>query len=73
MTFYTFIVITYVVAGVEIEKKTLYRTAYECGNALPSAYKPYEDMDSMGQCIETDKISEIITKPKLRPKNLGIK
>jgi hypothetical protein len=73
MTFYTFLVITYVVAGVEIEKKTLYRTAYECSNALPSAYKPYEDMDSMGQCIETDKISEIITKPKLRPKNLGIK
>lgn len=73
MTFYTFLVLTYVVAGVEIEKKTLYRTAYECGNALPSVYKPYEDMDSMAQCIETDKISEIKTKPKLRPKNLGIK
>ena len=67
MTFYTFLVITYVVAGVEIEKKTLYRNAYECGNALPAAYKPYEDMDSMAQCIETDKISEIKTNPKLRP------
>lgn len=73
MTFYTFLVLTYVVAGVEIEKKTLYRTAYECGDALEAAYKPYEDMDSMAQCIETDKISEIKTKPKLRPKNLGIK
>jgi len=72
MTFYTFLVITYVFAGVEIEKKTLYRNAYECGDALPSAYKPYADMDSMAQCIETDKISEIKTKPKLRPKNLSL-
>ena len=73
MTFYTFLVLTYVVAGVEIEKKTLYRTPYECGNALPAVYKPYEDMDSMAQCIETDKISELKTYPKLRPKNLGVK
>ena len=73
MTFYTFLIITYVVAGVEIEKKTLYKNAYECGDALEAAYKPYEDMDSMAQCIETDKISKIKTKPKLRPKNLGIK
>ena len=40
MTFYTMLVITYVVAGVEIEKKTLYRNAYECGDALEAAYKP---------------------------------
>ena len=65
------LVITYVVAGVEIEKKTLYRNAYECGNALPEAYKPYEDMDSMGQCIETDRVSSITLMPKLRPSNLG--
>jgi hypothetical protein len=71
MTFYTMLVITYVVAGVEIEKKTLYRNAYECGNALPEAYKPYEDMDSMGQCIETDRVSSITLMPKLRPSNLG--
>ena len=72
MTFYTFLVLTYVVAGVEIEKKTLYRTAYECGNALPSAYKPYEDMDSMAQCIETDKASSIYLTPKLRPVGLSL-
>ena len=73
MNFYTFLVLTYVVGGIEIEKKTLYKNAYECGDALEAAYKPYEDMDSMAQCIETDKISKIKTKPKLRPKNLGIK
>ena len=73
MTFYTFLVLTYVVAGVEIEKKTLYKNAYECGDALEAAYKPYEDMDSMAQCIETDKVSILKTKPKLRPKNLGVK
>ena len=73
MNFYTFLVLTYVVGGIEIENKTLYKTAYECGNALPAVYKPYEDMDSMAQCIETDKVSELKTKPKLRPKNLGIK
>ena len=72
MTFYTFLVITYVVAGVEIEKKTLYRNAYECGNALPTEYKPYENMDSMAQCIETHKVSELKTRPKLRPKNLSV-
>ena len=73
MTFYTMLVLTYVIEGTEVQKKTLYRNAYECGNALPAVYKPYEDMDSMAQCIETDKISEIKTKPKLRPKNLGVK
>ena len=52
-------------------KKTLYRNAYECGNALPEAYKPYEDMDSMGQCIETDRVSSSTLMPKLRPSNLG--
>lgn len=71
MTFYTMLVITYVVAGVEIEKKTLYRNAYECGDALEAAYKPYEDMDSMGQCIETDKVSSSTLMPKLRPIDLG--
>ena len=71
MTFYTMLVLTYVIDGAEIQKKTLYRTAYECGNALPEVYKPYEDMDSMGQCIETDKISSITSTPKLRPINLG--
>jgi hypothetical protein len=72
MTFYTFLVLTYVVAGVEIEKKTLYRNAHECGNALPSVYKPYEDMDSMAQCIETDKASSIYLTPKLRPVGLSL-
>ncbi len=67
------LVLTYVVAGVEIEKKTLYRTAYECGNALPTVYEPYQDMDSMAQCIETDKVSALLLKPKLRPKNLRLK
>jgi len=67
MSFYTFLVLTYVVGGVEIEKKTLYRNAYECGNALPSVYKPYENMDSMAQCIETNKTSSIYLTPKLRP------
>lgn len=72
MSFYTFLVLTYVVGGIEIENKTLYKTAYECGNALPAVYKPYEDMDSMAQCIETDKVSELKIKPKLRPKNLNL-
>jgi len=72
MSFYTFLVLTYVVNGVEIENKTLYKTAYECGNALPAAYKPYENMDSMAQCIETHKVSELKTRPKLRPKNLSV-
>jgi hypothetical protein len=72
MTFYTFLVLTYVVGGVEIEKKTLYRNAYECGNALPSVYKPYEDMDSMAQCIETNKTSSIYLTPKLRPIELSL-
>ncbi len=67
MSFYTFLILTYVVGGVEIEKKTLYRNAYECGNALPSVYKPYENMDSMAQCIETNKTSSIYLTPKLRP------
>ena len=71
MTFYTMLVLTYVIEGTEVQKKTLYRNAYECGNALPEVYKPYEDMDSMAQCIETDKISSITFKPKLRPSNLG--
>ena len=65
------LVLTYVIEGAEVQKKTLYRTAYECGNALPEAYKPYEDMDSMGQCIETDKVSSSTLMPKLRPIDLG--
>ena len=72
MSFYTFLVLTYVVGGVEIENKTLYRNAYECGNALPIAYKPYENMDSMAQCIETHKVSELKTRPKLRPIKLSL-
>jgi len=71
MTFYTMLVLTYVIDGAEIQKKTLYRTAYECGNALPEVYEPNINMDSMGQCIETDKISSITSTPKLRPINLG--
>ena len=70
MTFYTMLVLTYVIEGTEVQKKTLYRNAYECGNALPEAYKPYEDMDSMGQCIETDRVSSSTFMPKLRPSNL---
>ncbi len=72
MSFYTFLVLTYVVAGVEIEKKTLYSSEYECGNALPVVYKPYEDMDSMAQCIMTDKVSGLSVKPKIRPKGLKL-
>lgn len=37
--FYTMLVLTYVIDGAEIQKKTLYRTAYECGNALPEVYE----------------------------------
>jgi len=70
MTFYTMLVLTYVIEGTEVQKKTLYRNAYECGNALPEAYKPYEDMDSMGQCIETARASSSTFMPKLRPSNL---
>jgi hypothetical protein len=65
------LVLTYVIEGTEVQKKTLYRNAYECGNALPEAYKPYENMDSMGQCIETDRVSSSTFMPKLRPSNLG--
>ena len=68
--FYTFLVLTYVVSGVEIQHKTLYKNAYLCGDALPDAYyKIYEKYpDSMGQCIETDFSSLPKIKPKIRPK-----
>jgi len=72
--FYTFLVLTYVVSGVEIQGKTLYKNAYLCGDALPDAYyKIYEKYpDSMGQCIETDFSSLPKIKPKIRPKKLKI-
>ena len=72
MTFYTMLVLTYVIEGTEIQKKTLYRNAYECGNALPEVYEPYIHMDSMAQCIETDKVSASNTIPKLRPIDLSL-
>ena len=70
MTFYTTLVLTYVIGGVELQDNTLYRSARECGDALPAVYKPYEKMDSMAQCIETSYISSSFIVPKLRPKGL---
>ena len=52
MTFYTTLVLTYVIGGVELQDTTLYRSARECGDALPAVYKPYEKMDSMAQCMK---------------------
>lgn len=70
--FYTFLVLTYVVSGVEIQDKTLYKNAWLCGDALPEVYeKIYAKYpDSMGQCIETNFSSFPKLKPKIRPKKL---
>ena len=74
MTFYTTLVLTYVIGGVELQDTTLYRSARECGDALPAVYKPYEKMDSMAQCIETDYVSSstLTIRPQLRPEGLSL-
>lgn len=73
MTFYTTLIITYVIGGVELSNDTMYRSAMECGDALPAAYAPYAHLDSMAQCIETNYVSSasISIKPMLRPKGLN--
>ena len=73
MTFYTTLILTYVIGGVELSNDTMYRSAMECGNALPAAYEPYAHLDSMAQCIETNYVSSasISIKPTLRPKGLN--
>ena len=73
MTFYTTLIITYVIGGVELSNDTLYRSAMACGDALPAAYAPYAHLDSMAQCIETNYVSSasISIKPMLRPKGLN--
>lgn len=74
MTFYTTLILTYVIGGVELSNDTMYRSAMECGNALPTAYQPYAHLDSMAQCIETNYVSSasINIKPKLRPEGLKL-
>ena len=74
MTFYTTLIVTYVIGGVELSNDTIYRSAMECGNALPAAYAPYSHLDSMAQCIETNYVSsaKITSKPMLRPKGLSL-
>lgn len=73
MTFYTTLIITYVIGGVELSNDTLYRSAMACGDALPTAYAPYAHLDSMAQCIETNYVSSasISIEPTLRPKGLN--
>ena len=74
MTFYTILIVTYVIGGVELSNDTMYRSAMDCGDALPAAYQPYEHLDSMAQCIETNYVSsaKITSKPMLRPKGLSL-
>ena len=74
MTFYTTLIITYVIGGVELSNDTMYRSAMACGDALQAAYQPYEHLDSMAQCIETNYVSsaKITSKPMLRPKGLSL-
>ena len=73
MTFYTTLIITYVIGGVELSNDTMYRSAMACGDTLPAAYAPYAHLDSMAQCIETNYVSSasISIKPMLRPKGLN--
>jgi len=74
MTFYTTLILTYVIGGVELSNDTMYRSAMDCGNALPAAYAPYAHLDSMAQCIETNYVSSasINIKPQLRPEGLSL-
>jgi len=52
----------------------MYASAKECGDALPAIYYEYYPHfpDAMGQCLQTDKISSITIKPKLRPEGLKL-
>jgi len=74
MTFYTTLIVTYVIGGIELSNETMYRSAMECGDALSAAYAPYAHLDSMAQCIETNYVSsaKITTKPMLRPEGLSL-
>lgn len=74
MTFYTTLILTYVIGGVELSNSTLYRSAMECGDAMPAKYEAYAHLDSMAQCIETNHVSSasINIKPNYRPEGLSL-
>jgi len=74
MTFYTTLVLTYVIGGVELSNSTMYISAMACGDAMPAKYEPYSHLDSMAQCIETNYVSSstLTIRPQLRPKGLSL-
>ena len=73
MTFFTLLSISLTLEGGS-NFEQMYASAKECGDALPAIYYEYYPHfpDAMGQCLQTDKVSSITIKPKLRPEGLEL-
>ena len=73
MTFFTLLSISLTLEGGS-NFEQMYASAKECGDAMPAIYAKYYPNfpESMAQCLQTDKVSSLTIKPKLRPEGLKL-
>ena len=73
MTFFTLLSISLTLEGGS-NFEQMYASAKECRDASPVIYYEYYPHfpDAMGQCLQTNKVSSIDIKPKLRPEGLKL-